>query len=94
MSRASARNRYLAIWLLLAAITAVSWWAGARGIGAADGADAQVTLGVVLMACLKCRFVMREYMEVRIAPRWLRLSCDAWLIALLVTILSFYGGGR
>ncbi|HMI91508.1 MAG TPA: hypothetical protein VK509_09110 [Polyangiales bacterium] len=34
---------------------------------------------VLLIAVTKCRVVMRSYMEVRFAPAWLQLTCDAWL---------------
>jgi len=37
---------------------------------------------VLLIALIKTRFVIRNYMEVRFAPFWLQRTCDAWLLSL------------
>lgn len=56
------------IWIVLAAATLMSWWLGVK-----------IPLLVLAIAIIKCRVVMRSYMEVRLAPSWLQRTCDAWL---------------
>ena len=34
--------------------------------------------------------IIRYFMEVRTAPRWLKLATDGWLAVLWVTILAIY----
>lgn len=50
----------------------------------------QVRCCVLLIALIKTRFVIRNYMEVRFAPAWLQLTCDAWLLCLFGLIACFY----
>ena len=78
-------------WVALSAITIVSWWL-APGHGASTPAVASVpiTVAVVLLGFVKGRLIIRYFMELRRAPRWLRLSTDAWLTVLWVAILAIY----
>ncbi len=83
------RNPLTYAWAFLVAITVASWWISGGG-GAAYRADAAVTVGVLLIAALKSRLVMRYFMEVRNAPAWLRRTTDAWLLLLFALLLGFY----
>jgi hypothetical protein len=90
MMAAYIRNPLTYLWFFLFIATVASWW-----LGVGHGADAAlsnviITAVVVLFALIKTRFVMRHYMEVRLAPLWLKLSCDAWLLGLLAMIAVFY----
>jgi hypothetical protein len=78
-------------WLALCAITVGTWWLapGHQG-GAAEAASVPITVAVILLGLIKGRFIIRTFMEVRTAPRWLRLSTDAWLIVLWGSILAIY----
>ena len=77
-------------WLILAAVTLVSWWIGAGHGSGPLRADAAVTTGVLLIAALKIRIIMREFMEVRHAPAWLRRLTDAWIGVVLTSLLGIY----
>lgn len=79
------------MWLVLCAITISSWWLapGHRGGGAAV-ASVPITVAVILLGFIKGRLIIRTFMEVRTAPRWLRLSTDAWLVVLWASILAIY----
>ncbi|MGO9932601.1 MAG: cytochrome C oxidase subunit IV family protein [Steroidobacteraceae bacterium] len=91
--RSYIRNRSTRIWLFLSLLTVLSWWTGsARGADFYQ-ADALVTGVVLLIALIKTRFVIRNYMEVRFAPSWLQLTCDAWLLCLFAGISCFYWFG-
>ena len=83
------RNRLTLVWLLLSAVTIASW-ALSRDSAVSHRIDAAVTIGVLLMAALKSQLVIRHFMEVRTAPRWLRLTMAAWLAALFALLLGGY----
>jgi len=76
------RNPLTGIWLFLAISTVISWWSGSQHGANSYQASTWVTAIVVLIALVKTRFVIRNYMEVRFAPLWLQLTCDAWLLCL------------
>jgi hypothetical protein len=88
--RSYIRNRLTYIWLFLSIITIISWWVGSPQSANFSQANVPVTAVVLVIALIKTRFVIRNYMEVRLAPSWLKLTCDAWLLALFATISSFY----
>jgi caa(3)-type oxidase subunit IV len=83
------RGTLTGVWALLSVMTIASWWTGSRSDGRAY---ALVTAGVLLLAMIKSRLVMRYFMEVRYAPRWLRLTCDAWLITVFAMLFALYLG--
>ena len=78
-------------WLVLCAITIGTWWLapGHRGGGSAV-ASVPITVAVVLLGFIKGRLIIRTFMEVRTAPRWLRLATDGWLVVLWAAILGIY----
>ena len=77
-------------WLVLSAITVVSWWLAPGHAGGAAVANVPITVAVVLLGFVKGRMIIRYFMEVRTAPRWLKIATDAWLIVLWATILAIY----
>ena len=44
----------------------------------------------MLLGFIKGRMIIRYFMEVRTAPRWLKVTTDAWLVVLWATILAIY----
>jgi hypothetical protein len=84
-------RRTTLVWLALCAITVSTWWLapGHRGGGAAV-ASLPITVAVLLLGFIKGRLIIRTFMEVRTAPRWLQLSTDAWLVVLWGSILAIY----
>ena len=78
-------------WTVLSAITIVSWWlAPGPTRGAPAVASVPITLAVILLAFIKGRLIIRYFMEVRTAPRWLKLSTDAWLVIVWGAVLAIY----
>jgi hypothetical protein len=47
-----------------------------------------VTIAVLAIAAVKTRVVVRQFMDVRAAPRWLRRATDAWLAVLMAAIIG------
>ncbi|WP_099023175.1 cytochrome C oxidase subunit IV family protein [Mycolicibacterium palauense] len=76
-------------WVVLSAITILSWWLAPGHAGAA-GPSVPITVAVVLLALVKGRMVIRYFMEVRTAPRWLKLATDGWLVVLWGAVLAIY----
>ena len=85
----SATARITVAWVALALITLVSSLLGSSGARGAAAADA-AALTVLVLAVVKARVVLRQFMEVRTAPRWLRHSTDLWLLGFTVVIAGTY----
>jgi len=79
-------------WLTLSGITVLSWWLAPGHPGGGDQASPSIviTIAAILLAFLKCRVIIRYFMEVRSAPRWLRFCTDGWLVLLWVVVLAIY----
>jgi cytochrome c oxidase subunit IV len=78
------------VWLILSAITVISWWLAPSHPGGQAVASVPITVAVVLLGFVKGRMIIRYFMEVRTAPRWLKATTDAWLIVLWAAILAIY----
>ncbi|HET8710205.1 MAG TPA: cytochrome C oxidase subunit IV family protein [Spongiibacteraceae bacterium] len=83
------RNPLTYVWAFLALITLASWSLG-RGHGADYQINPAITIGVLAIALIKSRFVIRYFMEVGSAPRWLRYACDGWLLSVFGLLLAIY----
>ena len=78
-------------WIILSAITILSWWpAAGHTRGAAAAASAPITVALILLGFIKGRRIIRYFMEVSTAPRWLKLFTDAWLTTAWAGILAIY----
>ncbi|AEV71758.1 hypothetical protein MycrhN_1134 [Mycolicibacterium rhodesiae NBB3] len=77
-------------WIVLCALTIGSWWLSPARAGAPAIPNVPITLAVVILGFIKCRLIIRHFMEVRTAPRWLRLATEGWLIALWGSTLAIY----
>jgi len=78
-------------WLCLVIATLLSWWLGLEHDSEPHHrANTAVTIAILLIAIIKCRFVIRSYMEVDRAPAWLQWTCDGWLLLNFGMVSSFY----
>ena len=79
--------RITSTWALLSALTVVS-----RALAASRGfsPDTALTIVVLTLAAVKTRLVIRQFMDVRVAPAWLRRATDAWLAVLMAAIIGLY----
>jgi hypothetical protein len=77
-------------WLILSAITVMSWWLAPGHAGGHTTASIPITVAAILLGFIKGRMIIRYFMEVRSAPRWLRRSTDLWLVVLWTSILVIY----
>ncbi|KHO18373.1 cytochrome C oxidase subunit IV family protein [Mycolicibacterium setense] len=77
-------------WLVLVAITVGSWWLAPAQYSEALRASVPITALVLALTLIKSRLIIRQFMEVRTAPRWLKLATDGWLVVLFGTIFTIY----
>lgn len=81
-------DRITGIWFLLIAATALSWEFG-HGFGFGDN-HRQATVAVIVIAFIKVRYVVLDFMEVRTAPLPLRLILEAWALVVCATLVVLY----
>ncbi|OUS12432.1 hypothetical protein A9Q89_05975 [Gammaproteobacteria bacterium 53_120_T64] len=81
-----------AVWLLLMLATGLSWWLGLdQGMSSDQQSDYRyISSGLIIIAFIKVRIVIRYFMEVREAPLALKLICDAWLVLVSSAIIYLY----
>ena len=82
------RHPLTIVWAVLTAVTLASWLTARDG--GAHHVDATVTVVVLLIAAIKTQLVIWHFMEVRHAPRWLKLFTIGWVIVLFGLLLGFY----
>jgi hypothetical protein len=77
-------SRITAIWLLLVAATLLAWKLGheSREINPKFAGGM-----IIVVAFIKVRFVIFDFMEIRHAPSWMRLVADAWIVLMAAALL-------
>ena len=83
-------RRLTTTWLVAGVLTIASW---AIAVGVDGGrTKASTTVAVIGLALgtVKVRLIVQQFMEVRTAPRWLKVFTDTWLAVLAATILLLY----
>ncbi len=83
-------KRLIVTWLVLSGITITQ-----LALGSVDGQDvlrpnAAITAGAILIALVKVRVILREFMEVRHAPVLLCRLTDLWVAFAGVSLLGSY----
>jgi hypothetical protein len=73
----------------LVVLTGLGYWLTA-GRGAAGLHEAQTIIWaqVIFLACVKVRWVLLDFMELRTAPIKLRLLFEVWVISLGAALIS------
>jgi Prokaryotic Cytochrome C oxidase subunit IV len=91
----STNSRLMIAWLVLVAITliylSIDSSADKRGVLVAS---TTVTVTAVFLALVKFRIIMREFMDVRHAPRLLRRLSDILVVVIGISLLATYAVGR
>jgi hypothetical protein len=73
-------KRLAIVLLLIISVTVLSWYLGTGGGGHPMQANLAISAAVIFIALFKVRVIMREFMEVGLAPAWVRRTSDAWLV--------------
>jgi hypothetical protein len=80
-------SRPTLIWVILLAATGLSW-----GMGSVFGGSGIRSAGVciIVVAFLKVRLVILEFMEIRRAPVPMRLAGEVWVLTLCATLMTLF----
>jgi len=89
-STRTAEARIDRVWAALSGLTILAWALSTVVLDDHGAANRLETTAILAIAGIKGRLIFREYMEVRTAPRRLRLLADAWLVGLLALLLGVY----
>ena len=73
-------------WFLLVAVTMLAWWL-AEGEQKIAGAT---TTAIFLTASVKIWIIGYQFMELKIAPAFLRYGFLLWLVTISCTLLSLF----
>jgi hypothetical protein len=83
-------KRLLVVWLVLSGITLGQLALGSVGERAVLTPNAAVSVGAIVIALVKVRIIVREFMEVRHAPVLLCRLTDLWVVLTGVSLLGAY----
>jgi hypothetical protein len=86
-------TRLLIVWLALSGITLAQFAVGSLGEADALRPNALITSSAIVIALIKVRVVIREFMEVRHAPVLLGRLTDLWIVLTGVSLLGSYFAG-
>ena len=86
-------KRLMFVCLALSAITLAQFAVGSLGEQAPLTPNAAVTSSAVVIALVKVRVIIREFMEVRHAPVLLGRLTDLWVVLAGVSLLGCYFAG-
>jgi heme/copper-type cytochrome/quinol oxidase subunit 4 len=80
------RERVTWVWLGLVVLTCVTTW----GLSKDLFSPAVAVVGIFVIAAVKVRYVMLDFMELRHAPTAARVVFEAWPVVVAVMILGFW----
>lgn len=80
------RERATMVWLLLMVATCVTTW----GLSKELFSPTVAVVGIFLIAAVKIRFVILDFMELRHAPIPARVAAEMWVAGVTVLILGFW----
>jgi hypothetical protein len=88
-------KRLFGAWSIMVAISLAYLWVDHSAIHQGfPTASTIVTVAAICLALIKVRIIMREFMEVRTAPRVLRRLTDFWVLLMGVAMLGVYVAGK
>ena len=83
----STPGRLIATWLVLVATTGLSW---DLCHGAQNLTPQAAGAAIIVIAFVKIRFVMLQFMELQHAPTLMRIACELWITVVCAGMLVLY----
>jgi Prokaryotic Cytochrome C oxidase subunit IV len=83
-------RKLLLVWALLVGVTLLSWQIGANHGHGVFVRTPAITFGVLAIAALKARIIIRRFMEASDAPALLRRLTDGWLLLATGALVVVY----
>ena len=87
-------KRLILVWLALSAVTLAQLALASFGGQGSLTPNAAITSSAIVIALIKVRVILREFMEVRHAPVLLSRLTDLWVVLTGVSLLGSYFVGR
>src|SRR5689334_8978346 len=84
------KRAILIAWTALSAATILAWLLAPGESQSTTALGNELVAGIVVLGFIKGRLIIRYFMDVRHAPRWLQLATDTWLTILWITLLAIY----
>ena len=85
---ASLQSRITGIWVGLIVATGLSWQFG-HGFGFEEKFH-YATAAILIVTFVKIRFIFLDFMELRTAPRPLRMAFEVWAVSICVILIGLY----
>ena len=83
-------SRTSLIWLLLVGATILSFELG-HGVGLDDATAAGAA--ILIVSFIKVRLVILDFMEIRDAPRWMRIVGEIWVVLVCAVLIVLFVRG-
>jgi caa(3)-type oxidase subunit IV len=80
------RERVTVVWVALMVLTCVTTW----GLSKDLFSPAVAVAGIFLIAAVKVRYVILDFMELRYAPIPVRVAAEAWPVVVTAMILGLW----
>ena len=80
------RERVTMVWIGLMVATCVTTWVLSKDLFN----PAVAVVGIFLIAAVKVRYVMLDFMELRHAPLPVRVAFEGWIVVVAAMILGFW----
>ena len=90
VDRGSESRSVIAVWAFLSVITLVSWQLSPGSRDATSAVGDGLVAGFVALGAIKTTLIIRYFMEVRFAPRWLTVVTTTWVGLVWSTLLGVY----
>lgn len=84
------KRTVLVVWAALSAATVLAWLLTPGGSPSATNPGGALVTAIAVLGLIKCRLIIRYFMEVRHAPRWLQIATDGWLAVIWLVLLGIY----
>jgi hypothetical protein len=88
--KTAAATRLFIVWLGLSGVSMLQLWFSPPGGPEVPAPSYAITFAVIVLALVKVRFIVREFMEVRHAPALLMRLTDLWILLSAVALLGTY----
>ncbi|HTR71067.1 MAG TPA: cytochrome C oxidase subunit IV family protein [Mycobacteriales bacterium] len=86
--------RLFVVWLILCSITLCYLLIDHVADVGGRTANTAVTMAAILVALVKVRIIMQEFMGVRSAPRVLGRITDGWVLIMAVALVGCFAVGK
>ena len=78
------------VWLAIFAVSSVSWLLSNFSMELGSFSDKHLSQLLVVLGFLKIWMIVHHFMEIKHAPRYLKIFCEGWVALSCISILSIF----